>query len=355
MYKFDLLRYIAAALIITLAAGTATDDESETVCASDYALHEMYDGVALVKRSRSGRCNNYNNMLRGGCGCRPGTNRQRDRTSQRRENHDQTPQTMPIEIVRQSGSFVEFIVRDDSPYFASAASDAGFLDLSSDENGNEYNGTRAIVEGSRLRPALTATFEKDVFGQRSCRRVSSPSDEVMRAQCSTMGKFTEVRVYAKFDHIDEDGNNNPSGGGNEGNFRIPKCCPPDSDDDVVDSSSSKLVEFVFVLLCSPTCHDDPIERIDGNEPSSVPSHHLEISEDETYTSSSSSPLRNKPPHSTYEDDATAATNRMGLKVGLMELKGLGFTRFVFANPGVSLGAGLTVASVAALVGISVSV
>lgn len=201
------------------------------VCPSDYVHHKTFNGTTAIESSLR-RCKQLRSEHEENC----------QELSQQHvlETAKQVP---PIEIVRQDGSFVEFKVYN-SPFFASAASSAGFI--------NDV-GSQDQDEGLQQ---IFTVFEEGVYRQRYCHvsnddsmsvDVTFSSNEILKSHCSTMGKFAQVSVYVRFD-------DNAGDGDNQSSFRVPACCP-----DI--HSSSQIIEFVFNLACLPTC-DDPIEYIE---------------------------------------------------------------------------------------------
>lgn len=204
------------------------DDELIPVCSSNYVYKEAHDGTAVV---------NIKDVISD----RPRRlRRRRQQQQQQRINQIQKP---PIAIVRQSESFVEFTVQN-TTWFASAAASAGF-DVA-----------------KNLPTRVFAKFPIDVFGSERCVMATSgglspptgvvaasTEKAVMKTHCyGTTESVAHVRLYARFDDDTDNGTN--------GGAAVPACCP---DDPLVDDSSSKVVEYVFELMCSPACDDNPIE------------------------------------------------------------------------------------------------
>jgi len=137
---------------------------------------------------------------------------------------------LPIAIVRQGQSFVEFTVQN-TTWFAAEASSAG---LNVDDN---------------LSPVhIFTVFPLDNFGSEHCvmsenlSPIDVASNIIMRAYCSNAGSFAVAQAYVRFGNSDH----------TTSNAEIPKCCH----DPYVDSSlasSSKVIKYEFKLKCSPSC------------------------------------------------------------------------------------------------------
>ena len=221
-------------------------DAPEPACASDHMQVETCDGntaIAIKIEGETVTPLHQGQLIQR----RPQTTKQEN--SQQRVQQQPSKQVPPIQIVRQSQSFVEFQVNN-STFFASAASSAGFLDGVADDNGFQSNAPLQMF----------TVLPTDVFGSEHCRMLnnggsrllgdSAYSSEVMKANCDSDGSFTVVHAHVRFtDNADDI---------KLSRLRVPKCCPHHPDDD----SPSKVIRYAFKLMCSPTC-DDAIHYADG--------------------------------------------------------------------------------------------
>ena len=184
----------------------------------------------------------------------------------------------PIEIVRQDGSTVDFHIFKNSTFFAMPLATAASNGRS---NSNALIRRRSI---QRKPTVIFAAFSIDAFGSDTCVSTSSSSSSLgaagvgnrnnsgnpsahsirMIAYCGDgNSSFALVRVYARFDNATTDNTNIDDHELNSAptTKMIPECCY--GADSSSSSSSSVVVQFVFKLMCSPTCGDDPIEHNEG--------------------------------------------------------------------------------------------
>ena len=198
----------------------------EPVCPFDYVHLRTYNGGALIDNIKGVRFrkNNTDNRV----------------IISRREPTAET-QTLPIKIVRQGNSTVDFVVQN-SAWFAFEAASSSFFDV-----GNNST-MHAFIK-----------LPTDIFGSEHCyasEGFSSARRKVLKAHCSAGGSSTVVRVYARFDNAD---NKEPSA------LKIPMCCRNQYDS---DASFSKVVEYTFQLNCLPMC-ENPIKYIDDETDESM--------------------------------------------------------------------------------------
>ena len=186
----------------------------------------------------------------------------------------------PIEIVRQAGTFVEFKILSNSPFFSSSTTNPTGMD---NNNGHPSNNSASFQQAQRTRTRIRTVFNSGAMSTYNhCQELSSNDDEgrfltddddaspnnettILKAYCSPRGKNSLVSLYVHFDSDDAHDENSITSSRT--------MCDRCSDDDTTQTASGTtandsltlVTEFVFNLICLPTCSEPIVELLSNDD------------------------------------------------------------------------------------------
>ena len=230
--------------------------QGETVCPADFIHLRTVGGDGSIDAIHAGMSSPATEgegvqrlLLRGG------TNQE---TKMFQESPPMREASMPIKVVRQEGSHVDFQIGN-LEWFAGQAFSDGITGVDEDEIWLQ-NQKHVFV-----------TVATDKLGSERCivpgysnLAVPAASKEIIQARCfapsstrlpDTVESSAFVRVYAKFKALSND---------TKSDVKVPDSCSDLHTNFPSDLSSyNKVIEYVFELKCSPKCID-PENYADGN-------------------------------------------------------------------------------------------
>mmetsp|Transcript_40172 Transcript_40172/g.46209 ORF Transcript_40172/g.46209 Transcript_40172/m.46209 type:complete len:860 (+) Transcript_40172:168-2747(+) len=210
---------------LQVVTAVAVQNEPEPVCPSDY--------LVLISS-----IDNDN-----------GNGEEEDMAKRRRRLVASTIQ-QPVKVVRQGESYVEFTIQN-TTWFHS--------------QGEEEEGP--------LSDHLFTTMETGLFGSQHCimdeglEMPLSTSTDVMKAHCdndsSSSSSMAIIRTYSRYKYSSTTPTSTPPSTIGSVVVEIPKCChdPYANTATATDNEDYYVIEYVFKVMCTPTC-DDPDDYID---------------------------------------------------------------------------------------------